>query len=134
MRGYLAVLTAAFCCLASAGGAAAAPVDDWAYATYDCLNDRWNPLAANGNRVGADPAPGTAEWTAFNDSHVKCTDQRDNDRAKFPVNDSARSAAQYGTDPYRTPDQFQNVRFHFKQFGTQEIPSVPSAEGYMPCS
>ena len=134
MRGILSVLGVLVSLVACTGVVYADPVDDWDYATYDCLNDRWNPLDENGNRTGADPEPGTAEWTAFNTSHVECTDQRDNDRAKFPLNDSARSAAQYGTDPYRVPDEFENVRFHFKQFGTQEIPSVPSAEGYMPCS
>ncbi len=134
MRRYWAVLMVVSCCLAFAGGASAEPVDDWDYETFDCLNDRWNPLDENGNRTGAEPEPGTPEWTAFNDSHVACTDQRDNDREKFPVNDTARSAATYGTDPYRTPEQHENVRFHFQQFGTVEIPSVPSAEGYRPCS
>jgi len=124
----------AMCCLATVGTAAAEPIDDWDYAKYDCLNDRWNPLDANGNRVGADPQPGTPEWTAFNESHVECTDQRDNDRAKFPQNDTVRSASQYGEDPWRKPENLDNVRFHFRQFATREIPDVPSAEGYRPCS
>ncbi|MBK5306138.1 MAG: hypothetical protein JJD92_05570 [Frankiaceae bacterium] len=114
--------------------AQAAVSDPWDYATYDCLNDRWNPLDAEGNRTGQDPTPGTAEWTAFNTSHVECTDQRDSDRAQFPVNDSARSAAMYGEDYYRDPPAYENIRFHSKQFGTTEIPTVPSAEGYRPCS
>jgi MYXO-CTERM domain-containing protein len=118
----------------SALPAQATPADPWDYATYECLNDRWNPLDDSGNRTGADPAPGTAEWTAFNNSHVECTDQRDSDRAQFPVNDSARSAAMYGKDVYREPAPLDNVRFHFQQFETAEIPTVPSAEGYRPCS
>ena len=104
VRGILPVLGVLVSLIACTGVVYAEPVDDWDYAAYDCLNDRWNPLDENGNRTGADPEPGTAEWTAFNTSHVECTDQRDNDRAKFPLNDSARSAAQYGTDPYRVPD------------------------------
>lgn len=120
--------------LAMPSPGSAAPLDDWDYAKYDCLNDRWNPLDENGNRTGADPTPGTAEWTAFNESHVECTDQRDNDRAKFPLNDSARSAAMYGRDPYRDSEKYENVRFHWQQFGSVEIPTVPSAEGYRPCT
>lgn len=114
--------------------AKAEPTDPWDYEAYDCLNDRWNPLDENGNRTGATPEPGTAEWTAYNDSHVACTDQRDSDRNQHPVQDSVRSAAMYGKDVYREPAPLNNVRFHFKQFGTAEIPTVPSAEGYRPCS
>ena len=110
------------------------PVDPWDYETYDCLNDRWNPLDANGIRTKATPEPGSEAWTAFNDSHVACTDQRDSDRNQHPVPDSARSAAQYGTDPYRDPAKHDGVRFHHQQFGTAEIPTVSSAEGYRPCS
>jgi len=114
--------------------AQAEPVDTWDYATHDCLNDRWNPLDEHGNRTGASPEPGTPEWTKFNDSHVACTDQRDTDRGKHPVPDSARSAAMYGKDVYREPAPLDNVRFHFKQFDTAEIPTVSSAEGYRPCT
>ena len=112
----------------------AAPADPWDYANYDCLKDRWNPLDEAGTRKGATPQPGTAEWTAYNDSHVACTDQRDSDRGQRPINDSARSASQYGKDPFREPSMHDKVRFHHKQFGTLEIPTVSSAEGYSPCS
>jgi hypothetical protein len=116
------------------GSAQAAPTDPWDYAAYDCLNDRWNPLDENGNRIGADPEPGTAAWTARNTSHVECTDQRDSDRGQHPVQDNARSAAMYGEDWYRKPAPLDNVRFHFRQFNVTEIPLVPSAEVYTPCS
>lgn len=130
--GAVAVLATGFGLVSAP--ATADPVDPWDYEAYDCLNDRWNPLDANGLRTGATPEPGTPEWAEFNDSHVKCTDQRDSDRNQHPVPDSARSAAQYGTDPYRDPADHDGKRFHFKQFGTTEIPTVPSAEGYRPCT
>lgn len=114
--------------------ASAEPLDPWDYEAYDCLNDRWNPLDENGNRTGADPEPGTEAWTAFNDSHVACSDQRDSDTAQSPIPEPARSAATYGTDPYRVPQDHDGIRFHFQQFNRLDIPSVPSAEGYRPCS
>ena len=114
--------------------AQAEPIDPWDYEAYDCLNDRWNLLDEDGNRTGATPEPGTPEWTAYNDSHVACTDQRDSDRNQHPVPDSGRSAATYGTDPYRDPAKHDGTRFHHNQFGTVEIPTVSSAEGYRPCS
>ena len=114
--------------------ALSAPQDPWDYEKYDCLNDRWNPLDENGNRTGATPEPGTPEWTAFNDSHVACTDQRDSDRNQHRVPDSPRSAATYGTDPYREPADHDGVRFHFESFDVTQIPTVPSAEAYRPCT
>ena len=114
--------------------AQSAPQDPWDYEKYDCLNDRWNPLDADGNRTGASPEPGTAEWAAFNDSHVACTDQRDSDRNQHLFADSPRSAAMYGADPYRNPDYHDGVRFHYDDFTIAEIPSVPSAEAYRPCT
>ncbi len=116
------------------GTAGAEPRDPWNYQAYECLNDRYNPLDANGERTGVDPSPGTAEWAARNESHVECTDQRDSDRNQHPVQDSARSAVQYGTDPYRLPDDHTGTRFNFQQFNRLEIPSVPSTEAYRPCS
>jgi hypothetical protein len=114
--------------------AGAEPDDPWDYEAHDCLNDRWNPLDQSGNRTGATPEPGTPEWEAYDDSHVACTDQRDSDRGQHPVPDSPRSAAMYGEDPYRDPAAHDGVRFHFRQFGTAEIPTVSSAEGYRPCT
>ena len=120
--------------LLSFGSATAEPLDPWDYEAYDCLNDRWNPLDEDGNRTGVDPEPGTPEWAARDGSHVECTDQRDSDRNQHPVQDSARSAAQYGTDPYRDPADHNGIRFNFHQFNRLDIPSVPSTEAYRPCS
>lgn len=114
--------------------AMSAPEDPWDYEKYDCLNDRWNPIDENGNRTGVTPEPGTAEWAAFDESHVACTDQRDSDRNQHAVPDSPRSAAMYGQDPYRMPEDHDGVRFHFEAFGVTQIPTVPSAEAYRPCT
>jgi pimeloyl-ACP methyl ester carboxylesterase len=114
--------------------ASADPSDPWDYEKYDCLNDRFNPLDENGNRTGTGPEPGTPEWTAFNDSHVACTDQRDSDRNQHAVPDAPRSAATYGQDPYRQPADHGGVRFHVEDFDVTQIPTVPSAEAYRPCT
>ncbi|MBW3619989.1 MAG: hypothetical protein KY461_07075 [Actinobacteria bacterium] len=110
------------------------PEDPWDYEKYDCLDDRWNPFDENGERTGATPEPGTDEWALYDETHVACTDQRDSDRNQHPLPDSARSAATYGTDPYREPADHDGVRFHVEQLNITDIPPVSSAEAYRPCT
>lgn len=128
----VAVLLAAM--MAMGLGASADPIDEWDYDAYDCLNNRFNPLDANGKRTGQDPVPGTEEWAAFDESHVACTDQRDVDRGQHPVPDSARSASMYGTDVYRVPADHDGIRFHFEQMDVRAATPVSSFEAYRPCT
>jgi len=112
----------------------AEPVDTWAIQYgYDCVADVYNPIRADGTRdPNGDPAPGTDAWNTRQEEHTACTDQRDHDIRLQPLRNVA--TAQYGEDPYRQPERWDGIRFHWEEFPLNGIPDVPSAEVYLPCS
>ena len=120
--------------LLSAGSASAEPIDTWqTYPGYDCVADAYNPIRLDGTRdPNGDPLPGTSEWTAREDEHTACTDQRDHDARLQPYRNVG--TAFYGEDMYRQPERWDNVRFHFTDLPAYAIPGVPSAEMFRPCS
>lgn len=129
LLGLVAVL-----CVGGTGAVRAAPIDTFATIYgHDCVADLYNPILPDGSRdPNGDPVPGTPEWDARESEHTACTDQRDHDSrfqpTRFP------GTAQYGVDMYRTPSRWENVRFHHATYPASEIPDVPYAEAYWPCS
>lgn len=93
----------------------------------------YNPIRADGTRdLAGDPEPGSAEWTAREEEHNKCTDQRDHDSRLQPTRNVG--TAHYGYDMYREPPRWDGKRFHWQEFLNFGIPGVPSAEVFLPCS
>lgn len=99
----------------------------------DCVTDTYNPIREDGTRdPNGDPAPGTPAWTARDNDHVACTDQRDTDRRYNPFGNVG--TALYGQDMYRQPSRHDNIRFHYDAFNAVDIRTVPSTEIFRPCS
>ena len=112
----------------------AEPIDTWPITHgYDCVTDVYNPIRADGTRdLDGDPLPGSPEWTAREDEHTACTDQRDHDARLQPWRNVG--TAFYGEDMYRQPSRWQDVRFRHTDLPNYAIPGVPAAELYRPCS
>ena len=130
---HLAGALAGIVALTSTAGHAE-PIDTWpTYPGYDCVTDPYNPIRGDGTRdPSGDPLPGTPEWTARDDEHTSCTDQRDHDARWQPWRNIG--TAFYGEDMYRQPSRWHNVRFRHDDFPNYAIPGVPAAEMYRPCS
>jgi hypothetical protein len=120
--------------LMACGVVQAEPLDTWEITPgHNCVADLYNPIRADGTRdPNGDPLPGSAAWTARQDEHTACTDQRDHDARFQPTRNIG--TALYGEDMHRQPERWENVRFHFTDFPLFGIPGVPSAELYRPCS
>ena len=135
-RGARSAAALAFAAIAlPAAIASAEPIDPWndvGGPGFDCTNDPYNPIRADGSRdLHGDPLPGEPEWDLRDEEHVACTDQRDHDARLNPFRNVG--TAQYGHDPYREPDRHQNIRFRYQSFTQLDIPSVPSTEIFRPC-
>jgi hypothetical protein len=117
------------------GTAAADPIDTWSttHPGVDCVIDMYNPILPDGTRdPNGDPLPMTPEWDARDAYHRACTDQRDDDARVQPWRNVGTLF--YGEDMYRQPARHDNVRFHYNNFTQLDIPDVPSAEMFRPCS
>jgi hypothetical protein len=127
-------VTAASALLLLSPLAPAEPIDTFAAIYgYDCVADVYNPIRPDGTRdLNGDPEPGSAEWTAREDEHTACTDQRDHDARLQPTRNLG--TARYGFDLYREPPRWDGKRFHWQEFPAYGIPGVPSAEVFWPCS
>lgn len=114
--------------------ALAQPVDTWnTVHGFDCVSDPYNPIREDGTRdPQGDPEPLSADWLARDREHRECTKQRDHDTRFHPARHLA--ASRYGRDPYREPTTWENVRFRHQILDFYQIPDVPYAEVYWPCS
>jgi hypothetical protein len=128
---------ALLCAALAATTAQAEPIDQWNSIGpgYDCTNDPYNPIRADGTRdPHGDPVPGSPDWDRRDEEHVACSDQRDHDARPNPLRNVG--TAQYGFDEYRQPFRHDGVRFrheHFSEPDGNQIPDVPSAEIFRPC-
>ena len=134
-RSTTAALLAA---LALPMAASADPTNQWDTIGpgYDCTSYPVNAARPDGTRNPfTEPKPGDPEWDAYNVQHEACTDQRDWDSRDHPFRNVG--TAQYGIDQHRQPILHDGIRFHYEHFSAidgNEIPDVPSAEIFRPCS
>lgn len=104
----------------------------------DCLRDTHNVPPGHPDHdpeiydEWGDPRPGTQAWDERDAENEACAGQRDHDRRFQPV--WPVTSAQYGEDWYRQPPRFDGVRWHFDYLTQIDIPDVPSAEIYRPCT
>jgi pimeloyl-ACP methyl ester carboxylesterase len=134
----LSTTAALLAALALPFAASAEPLNEWETVGpgYDCAGNPYNPVRPDGTRNPyRNPKPGTASWDAQNVEHESCTDQRDWDTRDHPYRNYSTTG--YGIDPHRDPARFEGVRWHYEEFSDlhgNQIPDVPSAEIFRPCS